>query len=455
VPNHLTASIDYAAVRAELGGIALESDRALLRQKSRDFFWFSPILKQLLWEKSAELIACPADEAEVMRVAAVAARHKVPLTCRGGGTGNYGQCVPLAGGIVMDMTRLDRVLWLKSGVVRVEAGKKMAALNDALAPHGHEMRLYASTVRTATVGGYICGGAGGVGSVNHGLLSNPGNVLAARLITCEESPRALELRGADLKNVLHAYGTTGIVTELELPVGPTYDWVDVIFAAPDFPAAFRFCKAVAEAPGIVKREVAAIDWPAPSYFKPLAPFIVEGRPLALLSVADFALPAIEQLIERAGLDLVYRKTRAEQAAEALPPIYEYGWNHATFHAQKADKAITYLQCGFPAGRELATIQAVQRQFGDEVTVQLEFVRIGGVIGCFGLHLVRFTSAERLAEIVAIHRVLGVSFKDAHTVEVEHNDPKPIHREQAAFKRTTDPHGLLNPGKLRSFSSASV
>ncbi len=450
MPDDLTAAIDWPAVRAELGGVAVETDRALLRQKSRDFFWFSPILKAALWEKSAELVVCPADEAEVMRVAAVAARHRVPLTCRGGGTGNYGQCVPLAGGIVMDMTRLDRVLWLENGVVRVQAGRKMAALNEALAPHGHEMRLFASTVRTATVGGYICGGAGGVGSVNHGLLSNPGNVLAARLITCEESPRALELRGPDLKHVLHAYGTTGIVTELELPVGPRTDWVDVIYAAPDFAAAFRFCKAVAEAPGIVKREVAAIDWPAPSYFKPLAPFIAEGRPLALMSVAGFALAALDQLLERDGLTEIYRKTRAEQAEAALPPVYEYGWNHATFHAQKADKAITYLQCGFPAGRELATIQAVQRHFGDEITVQLEFVRLGGAVGCFGLHLVRFTSPERLAEVVAIHRALGVTFKDAHTVEVEHNDPKPIHREQAAFKRTTDPYGLLNPGKLRSF-----
>jgi hypothetical protein len=211
---------------------------------------------------------------------------------------------------------------------------------------------------------------------------------------------------------------------------------------------------VAEAPGIVKREVAAIDWPAPGYFKPLAPFIVDGKPLALLSVADTALAALDQLIERAGLVEIYRKTRAEQAASGLPPVYEYGWNHATFHAQKADKAITYLQCGFPPGRELATIQAVQRQLGPEVTVQLEFVRIGGAISCFGLHLVRFTTPERLAEVVAIHRVLGVSFKDAHTVEVEHNDPKPIHREQAAFKRTTDPYGLLNPGKLRSFGDTS-
>jgi FAD/FMN-containing dehydrogenase len=51
----------------------------------------------------------------VQRVAGACARHRVPLTVRGGGTGNYGQCVPLHGGISLDMTGLNRVLAVERG----------------------------------------------------------------------------------------------------------------------------------------------------------------------------------------------------------------------------------------------------------------------------------------------------------------------------------------------------
>ena len=72
----------------------------------------------------------PRDVAEVLRLAAVCARHRVPLTVRGGGTGNYGQCVPLHGGIVMDATALDRVLRIEPGWACVQAGVLLHELNS-------------------------------------------------------------------------------------------------------------------------------------------------------------------------------------------------------------------------------------------------------------------------------------------------------------------------------------
>jgi FAD/FMN-containing dehydrogenase len=86
----MTGAALAADFRAALDGIELIIEPALVRQKSRDFFWFSPILKPLLTGKTADLVAVPHDEAEVIRIAAACARHRVPLTVRGGGTGNYG-----------------------------------------------------------------------------------------------------------------------------------------------------------------------------------------------------------------------------------------------------------------------------------------------------------------------------------------------------------------------------
>src|SRR5437764_10006912 len=115
----------------------------------------------MLENKRAELIALARDKIDVIRVAAACARHRVPLTVRGGGTGNYGQAVPLEGGVVVDMTRINEVIWHKPGAGRFGAGAPMLDIDRALAPAGHELRFYPSTRQHATIGGFIAGGAAG------------------------------------------------------------------------------------------------------------------------------------------------------------------------------------------------------------------------------------------------------------------------------------------------------
>jgi FAD/FMN-containing dehydrogenase len=89
------------AVMAELPAIEWITDPALVRQRSRDFFWYSPVLKRQLNGVTAEAVACPRDEAEVIAIMAACVKHQVPLTPRGAGTGNYGQAMPLKGGVVL------------------------------------------------------------------------------------------------------------------------------------------------------------------------------------------------------------------------------------------------------------------------------------------------------------------------------------------------------------------
>src|SRR5277367_2119651 len=123
---------DWPGLIAALGDIPVITEPALVRQKSRDFFWYSPILKAQLNRKSADLVVCPRNETEVIATVALCARHRVPLTVRGGGTGNYGQAVPLAGGVVLDMTRLDKLVWARPGAARLQAGITMRTADLAL-----------------------------------------------------------------------------------------------------------------------------------------------------------------------------------------------------------------------------------------------------------------------------------------------------------------------------------
>ena len=130
------SSRTLASLVADLGDIPTVTDPKIVRRRSRDFFWYSPILNAQLDGKFADLIVAPRDEADVVRVAAACARHRVPLTVRAGGTGNYGQAVPLQGGVLLDVMALAAVEWTRPGTMRVGAGAKMNAIDTELQPSG-------------------------------------------------------------------------------------------------------------------------------------------------------------------------------------------------------------------------------------------------------------------------------------------------------------------------------
>ena len=368
------------------------------------------------------------------------------MTPRGAGTGNYGQAMPLEGGVVLDLGRLDRFLSLEDGVARVQAGLKLGDLEAHSLPQGWELRFHPSTRRTATIGGFIAGGSGGVGSIQFGGLRSRGNVLGLRVITMEEKPRVLELRGEEVMQAIHAYGTNGIITELEIPLARAWPWHEAIVAFDDIGRAAAFGNALGEADGITKKLISVFDWGAAQYFKPLLSHLPAGQ-------ADRALPDRRSLargVRHAGrrqsvARIVFERAAGGEAGD-IPPLYEFTWNHTTLWALKADRTITYLQCLFDGPDYLDKIARAVATFGDETPMHLEFTRVGGHVAAFGLQLVRFTSEQRLYEIIAWLEAAGCPVADPHTFILEDGGMKTIDEAQLAFKRQNDPLGLLNPGK---------
>ena len=201
---------------------------------SSDFHAYSPVLEPLLAPCRAQLAVRAHSVEQVRLVASACARHSVPLTLRGAGTGNYGQCVPLRGGLVLDLSGLRQLRQLDpvSGVVTAEAGITLASLDLQLATQGRSLRLAPSTLRTASLGGFIAGGAGGVGSLRWGFLRDPGNLLGLEVLTVEPEPRLLQLDAAASAPLNHAYGTNGIVTALTLPSCAAVDWRQLVVGFP-------------------------------------------------------------------------------------------------------------------------------------------------------------------------------------------------------------------------------
>ncbi len=439
---------DLAALKADLGAIDLVEEPARRRLLSRDFYWYSPVLKRQLDTALAELVVVPRDEAQVLATLRACHRHRVPVTPRGTGTGNYGQAMPLNGGVVLDLSRLAEIEEIAPGRVRAGAGARVGAIAAAFRAHvGQELRLHPSTARTATIGGFVCGGSGGIGSITWGGLRDRGNILGVRLVTMEALPRILELRGEDIQKVNHAYGTTGIVTAVEMPLAPAYPWVDVMIGFADFMTAARFADALGAQDGLLKKLVSPISAPIPErYFRQLKEFVPAGRSVVLTMVAPFAFDALGSLVASWKGEILYRRA-SDDKESAIPPLYEFSWNHTTLQALKVDRAITYHQILYPPPRHLELVERMHRRFADEVMTHLEFVRFDGQIACFGLPLIRFTTEPRLAEIAAEFEEAGCPTFSAHHFTLEEGGMKEVDRVQLEFKREADPLGLLNPGKM--------
>lgn len=429
-------------------GIETITDPAQVTKLSQDYHTFSPILQPKLAGKKADAVVRPINEAEVLQVAATCVKYKIPLTVRGAGTGNYGQCVPLQGGVILDMTRMQEILWVKPGVARVEAGVKLAQLDKKAREIGWEMRMAPSTYRIATIGGFIAGGSGGIGSINYGLLADRGNLLALKVVTMEEQPRVIELRGDDVQKVNHAWGVNGIITELEIPLAPAYPWTEIIVTFDDFMTAAKFGQALADADGMIKKSICITAWPIPSYFHVLRSYLPDNTHAALLMVSETSLEPLQDLVKEYGGKITYQKL-AQDTAKGFQ-LAEFTWNHTTLHARNIDTSITYLQSVFPPDKNLSLVEELYHHYGDEVMMHLEFLRIGGVAVPAGLQLVRFTTEERLNEIIHYHEARGIFIPNPHVYILEDGGRKTVDVAQVKFKEMVDPYGLMNPGKMRGW-----
>lgn len=449
---------DLAALKRDLEGIAIEDNPVLVKQKSRDFFWYSPVLKKQLEHVTGDLVVSPTSEAEVIRVVKAAFAHGVPVTPRGTGTGNYGQAMPLSGGIVLNMAEMNKVRSVKQGSVVAEAGIIMEKLDQEVrASTRQELRLHPSTYRTATLGGFVAGGSGGVGSIRWGGLRDLGNVIRLRVVTCEAEPRVLDLVGEDIQKVSHAYGTNGIITEVEVPLAPAYDWVDMLIGFDDLFAAAAFADALGNQDGILLKNLAVVGAPlAHDYFLRHQKFLRRDQSVVIVMVAPFAVDALDAFTRREPrASVLYRSDRASaEDLKALPPAFELAWNHTTLRGLRVDPTITYLQVLYPFPHQLERFEKVQRIFGDEVPAHLEFVRFDGKITCFGLPVVRYTTEERLDEIIRIHEENGCPIFNPHRYTLEEGGMKQTDEVQLAFKREADPKGLLNPGKMIAWEDPS-
>ena len=167
------------------------------------------------------------------------------------------------------------------------------------------------------------------------------------MVTLEETPRVIELRTDAAQKVNRAYGTTGIITALEMPLAPAWPWIDVIVTFDDFFDAMQFGYDVALADGIVKKLLTPMMWPIPQHFNALKSHCPDGKHVIFCMIAEQSLESFKAVLGARG-KITFEQPHDDSTGKE--PLYEYTWNHTTLQWLKQDRSITYLQCLFPHDR---------------------------------------------------------------------------------------------------------
>ncbi len=440
-----------AELMADIEGIACTDDPLKIRIKSRDRYAISPLLKQMLQGKRADVVVSPTTMDEVVRVARAAVKFKIPITERGGGTANYGQSVPLRGGILLDMSGYAGVMTLRPGMVRAKAGTIMAAIDDEARKIGWELRFHPTTKKTATIGGHVCGGQGGPGSVVYGTLRDRGNVAAAQIVTLEDEPRVIELAGRDAQLIHHTYGATGIVTEIAMPLAPAWRWTDTVVAFHEYMQAVRFGIALAESTGILKKVVSIQEWPTPRLFGTYESFTPEGHSVVSTMIGEDSWEEFTQFVAESGGRIVCAAPEGEGPCGG--PITDYTFGHALYQIQKHEPDRTVLEGFFKSPDLAGLIERVHARVGHHGPMRMELLRIGGALVGGGSPYFLYESPEQMATLVREMQAAGAVVSNSHTSNVRAVGKKEITARDLAFKREVDPYGLLNPGRFELESEA--
>jgi FAD/FMN-containing dehydrogenase len=428
---------------------------AVLDRLSHDFYWYSPVLRPLLAHKNGDVAVQPVSVDEILAILHFAGERRIPVTVRGAGTGNYGQCVPLEGGIVLDLALMDKLEEITpDGVAVCQPGLRLGVLETEARKMGWELRMYPSTLVKASLGGFLAGGSGGIGSVTHGGLRDFDTVRAFEVVTMEETPRVVLHEGDAVHEILHAWGTNGIITRIWFALAPAVEWVQVTAAFNTYDQAFDFTESVAVSPQWTKRLATVFEWPIPSFFTPVRQLVREGKTLVLIMIAKTQLDALRAAAVAAGGEVTF--AGAYEGPRTRPLLSDYTWNHTTLWAMKADPAYTYLQCGFSATESREQFRVLRGRYGDEILFHIEFMKNGNSEVIPGaLPVVRFTTEERLNDMIAYCRSIGVFIANPHVNHLEDGGRFRADNIQLIAKQRYDPRGLLNPGKMISFRKGTA
>jgi glycolate oxidase subunit GlcD len=210
-------------------------------------------------------VVLPASREEVVRVVRACREHGVPFVPRGAGTGLSGGAVAQGGGVVIECSRMDRIVEIdaRDRFAVVEPGVVNAELSKAAAPHGLFYAPDPSSQLVCTIGGNVAENSGGPHTLKYGATTN--HVLGLELVLPDGALARLGspggfANGYDLVGaVVGSEGTLGVVTQATVRLEAIPERVETLLAIfPDVVSACRAVGGVIEA-GLVPAALEIVD----------------------------------------------------------------------------------------------------------------------------------------------------------------------------------------------------
>ncbi len=182
-------------------------------------------------------VVLPSEAAQVQAIVRLCHRDRVPFVARGSGTGLSGGAMPAAGGIVISLTRMNRILEvdIANGRIVVEPGVINSQVTARVASHGYFYAPDPSSQSVCTIGGNIAENSGGAHCLKYGFTTT--HVLAMEMVLPDGSmvnvgKNTWDAPGYDLRGVcVGSEGTLGIATKITLRVVRRPEAVQTLLAA--------------------------------------------------------------------------------------------------------------------------------------------------------------------------------------------------------------------------------
>src|SRR6186713_1368049 len=223
------------AIVAEFRGIC--GDAAVLDEPLQLLTYECDALPHL--RESPAVVVLPRTAAEVQAVVRVCHRERIPFVARGHGTGLSGGALPVAGGIVISLAKLNRVIDvdIPNRRVTVEPGVTNLEITKQVAPYGYYYAPDPSSQQVCSIGGNVAENSGGAHCLKYGFTVH--HVLEAdivlptgELVTIGSA--VADRPGPDLLGlIIGSEGTLGIVTRAVVKILRKPEAVRTLLAAFD------------------------------------------------------------------------------------------------------------------------------------------------------------------------------------------------------------------------------
>jgi len=422
----------------------------------------------LVARAAPDLVVLPDSAQQVAAVVVLARRAGMPVVVRGAGTGLNGGSIPVAGGVMLVLTRMNRILDIdpRDRLAVVEPGVVNTELTAAVSPHGLFYAPDPGSQSVSTIGGNVGNNAGGPHCLAYGVTSN--HVLEMEVVLASGEvvavgSRAVDPPGYDLTGVLvGSEGTLGVVTRITLRLLRRPEAVRTLLAVFETIDDASYTVSDIIAAGIVP---AAMEMMDATVIRAVEAAIHAGYPedagAVLLIEVEGGADVLPQTMARIGEIAGRHRPRQLRAAET-PEERQLLWKGRKEGVGALGRLAPayYLQDGVVPRTRLPE---VMRRVA-EIARAFDLV-IGNIFhaGDGNLHPTILFDPERPGMLEQVIRAgeeilkacvaAGGSITGEHGVGVEKRDYMrwlftdgdlaAMHRVKAAF----DPAGLLNPGKL--------